>query len=1166
MARICFAFPFLLVLISGLLGAQDGRAVLLGRIADSSGAAVPSAIIELLKADTGQAINSKSNNLGNYEVTYLTPGLYTLAIDAPGFKKAIRRDIELRTGDTLRLDIGLEVGQVTESVTVDGETPLLEASSASLGQVTDRQRLVELPLSGGNPMTLLRLAPGINNTGAPNHPSLLGAVGAITSFNVNGTPSGNTQYTIDGAPAMSGTGPAFQPPAEMVAEFKITTSTYDAAAASAPGGNIAVVLKSGANQPHGSLYWFHNDIVLQGMDLFQRQRLYDPSTGPVTHEKIRSVAPQHVINRYGGSANGPVRLPGIYNGRNKTFWAFSFEGFIRPSVERGNWYFTVPTVKQRGGDFSDLLPAGASYQIYDPATIKPAANGRFSRQPFPGNVMPKSRLDPLALKLVDYWPLPNNPAGKDGIQNYFRPLPSNNRVASSTGKFDHLLSERQRLSGRFNYTKGQFISGQTFPNFTTGTVEQRSNRLVGIDDVLTLSPRMVLNLRANFTRYLIPSTPQGGTYELAGAGFDPKFVSTIEPGGRVFPGLQITGESNIGGVSPSLNFTNYSTAGGDLTLIRGNHTLRSGIEFRLYRENNYTFNQTTPDIAFGAAWTQGPLDNSGAAPIGPGLASYLLGLPTGGTMRVNSSYAMQSNYTGLFFQDDWKLSRRATLNVGLRYEYYGTLTERYDRSVAGFDFSAANPIDASARAAYAMAPAAQIPVGAFRAIGGVTFAGVNGEPRGLWDPSLHNFAPRIGVAFQPERRTSIRTGYGIYFFSNGADRANLIQTGFSRTTSLTASENNGQSFIASLANPFPNGPLPPQGASGGLTTNVGNAVSFFNRNLPNGYVQRWSFGIQRELPGHVLLDTSYVGNRGTHLGVTRQFDSVPAQYLSTSPVRDTKVINLLTTKIANPFYPQLVGTGLAAQTLNLSQMLRPYPQFTGISSTDPDGYTWYHSLQVRTERRFTQGLTAQVGYTWSKWMGATSFLNETNPMPEKVIQGGDRPQRLTMSFIAQLPFGSGRRFWPRAPRPINAIIGGWQVQGLYEGQSGPAIGFGDILFIGDIHKLVLPVGERSPSRWFNAAAGFEKDPAKALANNIRTFPSRLTGLRSPGLNIANLSATKYFQITEKLKLQFRNEWLNAMNHTALAAPNTTPTSSLFGTITSSPGFPRQIYFGLKLLF
>lgn len=1145
---------------------QDGRGAILGRVSDSSGGAVPGAGIEIVNRATGVRLATRTNEQGNYEVPFLLPGAYQLSAEAKGFKKAVQDQIEIRVGDRVKLDLTLQVGELAETVTVVAETPLVESATASLGQVTDRRRILELPLSGGNAMTLVRLAPGITNTGVPNHPSLMRAVGAVAGFTVDGTPAGNTQYNVDGAPAMSGTGPAFMPPAEMVEEFKSNTAAYDASIGNSPGASLSVILKSGTNELHGSLYWFHNDIVLQGLDTFQRQQLFNPATGPVTHEKERTVAPQHVINRYGGAAYGPLVIPGLYSGKNRTFWAYGFEGYKRPSVERGNWFFTVPTLKQRQGDFSDLQRLGATYQIYDPATTVVAPNGRFSRQPFAGNIIPAARLDAVARKLLSNWPEPNLAGGADGSLNYFRPSRSYNEMWSHTGRLDHAVNDRQRLSGRFNYNGAPFTAGQVFDNNATGNVENRENFFVGMDDVITLSPNTILSLRANFTRYKILVTPLAEDFDLAAAGFSQNLVNSIDPLARFMPGIGITGHTGVGGVAPTSTYTNYTTLSGEWLAIRGNHSLRAGAELRINGENNYRFTQTTPDITFGPTWTVGPLDNSPAAPIGLGLASYMLGLPTGGARTINASYAMQSKYTALFVQDDWRLSRKLILNMGLRYEYFGPVTERYNRTVRGFDFAAVSPIDAAAAAAYARNPIPEIPAGAFRTYGGLVFAGVGGQPRGLWENAYRNFAPRVGLAWQLTPETSVRAGYGLFFFPRGADRVGVTQTGFSRTTALVASEDNGRSYIASLADPFPRGALQPLGASEGLSTNLGNSVSFFSPNLKFGYAQRWSLSVQRQLPGRVVVDTAYVGNRSTRLSVNRDLNPTPARYLSKSPERDQAAIDYLSFRTVNPYYPLLPGTGMAGQNSTRAQLLRPFPAFTGVTGPEPVGYSWYHSLQVRAERRFSGGVTAQAAYTWSKWMDATSFLNSADERPEKVIAAADRPQRLTFSGVWEVPLGQGKLIAGRSPGWLTAIIGGWQFQGLYEAQSGPAIGFGNIIFRGDLHQLVLPIGDRTLARWFNTAAGFERDPAKQLASNVRAFPTRLTGLRAKGMNIWNISGIKNFRITERFRLQFRTEWLNALNHTHLAAPNTTVTSPQFGQVTSAPGYPRQIYFALKLMF
>jgi hypothetical protein len=338
-------------------------------------------------------------------------------------------------------------------------------------------------------------------------------------------------------------------------------------------------------------------------------------------------------------------------------------------------------------------------------------------------------------------------------------------------------------------------------------------------------------------------------------------------------------------------------------------------------------------------------------------------------------------------------------------------------------------------------------------------------------------------------------------------------------------------------------------------------------------MQRWQFGVQRELVANTLVEVSYVGNRGTRLQVTRDLNPIPAQYLSTSPFRDQAVIDFLSASVPNPFYPLLPRTGLAAASISRSQLLRPYPQYapsgqqniTGINSAQNIGYTWYHSLQIRGEKRFSRGLNASLSYTWSKTMEAFSYLNPTDPKLEEVISSQDRTHRLAVIAMYELPFGRGKLVHP-GNRFVSALVGGWQVQGIYTAQSGAALGFGNAIFLGNLNDIPLPKNQRNVGRWFNIDAGFERNTARQLESNIRTFPSRFSGVRADGPNNWDLSLIKNTRIREGTQVQFRAEAINALNHPQFTAPNTTPTSTAFGRVTGEFAWPRVIQFGLKLLF
>jgi hypothetical protein len=529
--------------------------------------------------------------------------------------------------------------------------------------------------------------------------------------------------------------------------------------------------------------------------------------------------------------------------------------------------------------------------------------------------------------------------------------------------------------------------------------------------------------------------------------------------------------------------------------------------------------------------------------MGQGLASFLLGLPTDGSMDVNPSLAQQYQVSGWYLQDNWKVSPRLTLNVGLRWEYEVPLTERYNRSVRGFDPNALLPISAAVVAKYAKSPVPQIPAASFQVHGGVTFAGVEGEPRTLWQSDAHNFAPRVGLAWLLNRKTVLRAGYGLFY---DVARQNAIQTGFSSTTSLVASTNNGQTYTASLANPFPGGFTMPSGSSLGVMTNAGQSITVFPDRLLNPYVEHWEATLQRTLGNQAVIEIGYAGSRAVHLRVARQLDAVPAQYLATSITRDNVRYASLTTNVTNPFYPLLPSTNLSGTTVQLLQLLRPYPQFTSVMSANNDGYSWYHALQTRVQKRLNRAWMVMASYTFSKFMEATSYLNDCDPVPYRNISNSDRPHRAVVSFIYQPHFARG-----------------WQVQGIYQWQSGAPINFGNVAYYGG--PVALPADQRTVSHWFNTAV-FERSSAWQPVDNVRTFPLRFGNLRMSALNMLDLGISKNIRVRERYTLQIRADAFNAENHTIFGAPNASPTSTDFGAITSTSQLPRVIEFSLRVQF
>jgi len=1150
--RLCLQRALVLaLLLSAFLSAQDSRGRIVGRVVDPDGAVVPNAQIVVTNIATGVSARTTANEAGIFALPYLLPGTYRLTAELEGFKKFVRDNIQVRIDDSVDVTVQLEIGSVAESVEVKSETPLLATAESSLGQVIDERRVMELPLFAGNALDLVHLAPGVAN-GTNLRLRKAPFNNAPSQFSTVGGGNYNNEFTIDGVSNTysDGTSPrvAFSPPQTAVTEFKVQTTTYDASLGNTIGSVVNVSTKSGTNNLHGEAHHWLRNSAFDTPNIFQNR----------AGQKL----PVYQDNRFGASAGAPVYLPKLYNGKNRTFWFYAWEMnlFGDPQSHTA----TVPTAKMRQGDLSELLALGPSYQVYDPFTTTPAENGRFSRQPFPGNIIPASRLDPVAMKMMSLWPSPNAPGNREFRNNYFNTNKALETYWVHLARFDHAFSDNHRMFVRVHRDFWEEDKNRTFSNDVNGIILNRINRGIALDDVIVVSPSFLVNLRYGITQQEFPERRVSQGVDLASFGFSPQLVNSIPRNLAVIPNTTVgsftalSGWESGDGTTASLVHNAVAT----VTWLRGKHNVRFGMDTRVYREfrNRYP-TAIAPQLTFNSTYTRGPLDSSPAPQLGGELASFLLGIPAG-SMTVVDSTAEQSILYGFYVHDDFKVSSKLTLNIGLRYELDTPMTERFNRAVTHFAFDQSNPIEAAAREAYARNPIPEISPDQFRVLGGLTFAGVNGNPREYWKGERNNFMPRFGFAYQLRPKTVIRGGYGIFYNTIGILQSNTITSGFSQTTPIQASLDNGLTYIATTANPFPNGLVQPLKAAGGLRTFLGQEISFWDTHRKNPYAQRFSLGFQQELPMLFVTEISYVGNRGTRLNVRRNINAIPNQYLSTSPVRDQAWINYLNQQFPNPFrgLDPIYGANITR-----AQLLRPYPHFGNIFTNEPIGYSWYHSLQARFERRMNRGFTFQLSYTWSKAMEAIEFLNEGDPRPSEVISSFDRTHRIVASGIWEIPFGRGRRFGANLSRPIDFILGGWQLNGVMQRQSGQPLGFGNAIFNGNLHDIVLPDDQRSVDRWFNTEAGFNRNSAEQLASNLRQFPLRFSGIRGPNQDRWDLSLIKNFRVTEQVTMKFRAECFNAWNHPNLANPNTTPTNANFGVITGQDA-PRSWQFALMLTF
>ncbi len=1162
-------YLFALVLLSlapRALHAQDTHATINGRVTDASGAIVPNATVRVQNTGTGTVVSAKTNGSGIYNVPFLTPGVYVVTAEMQGFKKSERPDIELRVNDAVDVDFHMEIGSFTESVTVSAAPPVLDTESASQGAVVDTRRIQDLPLQAGNPAELALFTPGVvNSTNLRARKTSFNS--ASSQFVTDGNQLYSNEFTIDGVPdtfASNGTPlVAFQPPQFAVSEFRVQTAGYDAAVGHATGSVINLVTNSGTNTFHGEAHDFFSNSYLDAPTFFQ--------------ERAGLRKPEYQDNRYGASIGGPVLIPHVYKGTNKTFFFYAWEAnkWGKPVTTVG----TVPTDAEKGGDFSALLQLGPQYQIYDPLTTVALPNGRYQRTAFQGNIIPKGRIDTLAKNILAFYAEPNTTGTTAGQNNYTQAIKDIFDYYVHFVRLDHAFSDRNRMFARFDYDHYLETDPGLYYNQSGGINLTRINRGAALDDVIVLSPTNVLDIRYGATQEEAPERRVSEGINLGSLGFSPTLTALLNPTTATFPNIYINTKPNDGNGCPGActgtysGFGNFNSGDGTITgyihqvaanlnSTRGSHDIHVGGEFRLYRSfgNNAPFD-VSPGYQFLPTYTNGPFDNSTVAPIGQELAALELGIPSSGKMTRSASYATQDVYSAAFIQDNWKVNHRFTLNFGLRIEHESPVSERFNRAVRGFDTTTPNPIAAQAATSYGKNPIPQIPLSQFQVRGGLQFA--TASTHLLWDQPYLTYLPRFGFEYSLDPATVLRGGFGIFYDTIGINRTPVNQAGFTSTTQIVPTIDNGVHFIASLENPFPNGLQPPVGSAGGLTTNLGQALSFYPTSRRQPYAQRASLGLQHTFADRVMIDIAYVGNKAIHLPASNNINATPQQYLSTSPVRDTNVINALSKQVANPFY------GLSPtypSTIAVADLLRPYPEFGDITENDNNGYSWYHSLQTRAEKRFSHGYTLNAAYTWSRYSDATAYLNAGDTSLNRSISQYDRPQRLVVSGIFELPFGRGKAHLNHINTALDTAFGGWQVNTSFEQQSGPPLSFGDVIYNGgSFNNIALSSGTRSVDQWFNTSL-FERSSSKQRQYDIRTFPRYISSVRAPNQTQWNASAFKTVALEHALSMQFRIECYDIVSHANLDAPNTTVTGSSFGIISSQGSPSRQFQAALRLFF
>jgi hypothetical protein len=1166
-----FAALAIVLAVAATAAGQEFRGAITGRVNDKSGGVLPGVTVTATNVATNVSSTTVTTGEGLFTIPYLTPGTYTVAAELSGFKKSVREGLEVRIGDRLVVDLSLEVGQLEETVLVTAQSPLLEMGSASAGQVIDEKRISMLPLSDGNPFVLSRLVPGVAFTGDLKFSRPFDNAGT-SGINADGASGGN-EFTLDGSPNMtSGRRVAFVPPAGAVQQFKVGTATFDAGDGHTAGAVVNVTLKSGTNSLKGEGYYYLRRDELSATDFFVN--------------KTGAAKPDLKYNRPGGYLGGPLRS-------NRTFFfeavEWLYDTFPEPLPQ------TVPTQAMRNGDLSALLAQGTI--IYDPATAT-QVGARVVRQPFPGNIIPANRINPIAAAVLKFYPLPNQAADNQGRNNFFYVNPRDDTFYSTSTRIDHRLTDKQQLFVRYTRNDRResrnAIYGEVNGIIPNGNFLFRTNDGVTYDHVYTMTSSTLLDVRAGWQRFKEPNVRQHeGIFDPATLGFSAA-VARLFGGAKYFPHFDFDQFSDIGeNLSSVTNHTIYSFQP-TLTRIFGNHSLRAGYDFRQYRELGTNPGAQAGEYVFrnASAFTRQQDNSTGT--FGQDLATFMLGFPTSGTIDINAARLNITPYHGMFVQDDWKISDRLTLNLGLRYEYEGATRDSENRNVRGFDPTAAISIEAAVKAAYAANPIPQVAPSAFSVRGGLQFAS-DANP-GFWNADKNNVQPRLGFAYKLSEMTVVRGGLGVYtvpFIISGN-----FQPGFSQTTTIVPSNDLGLTFNATLANPFPSGVVAPAGATRGADTFLGQDLNnasgtrFVPLDFTNAQNTRYLISVQRELPNQWLVEGGYTGSHGWNLTTGGggqageiEMNALPPQYLSTSRVRDQANIDFLAALVPNPFRGLLPGTAFNAATVARSQLLRPYPQFGNVRTFDDNGTSSYNSAQFKVEKRFTRGYTLLAAYTWSRFREQVFQLNPYDTTYENRPAASDVPHRVTISGILELPFGHGRTFAPNTNRFTDAFIGGWSVQAIGQLQSGQPIDLSgrNVYFSGDPASLKAdysgdsnnPVFDISGFYFHDAAVQTNgvDDPVKQradtrirLANNVRYFPSKTDGLRSPKLNLWDISIIKQVRLSDRVRGQFHIEFLNAFNRAVYANPNTDPTNADFGKVTSQTNLPRDIQLAMKVVF
>jgi hypothetical protein len=1207
-----------LLLAVGTVQAQDSRARITGKVTDPSGSPIPGAEISVTSVATGVVSNAKSNDAGIYLVGFLQPGEYEVKISAQGFKILERTGVKLQTGQVAEIDAPLAIGVVGEKIEVSAEPALLDTATGGRTHVFDEKLLAEAAIPARNPMLVANQLPGVTYRGAGIFYQPF-ANGAIAGISINGGQQGNNELLLDGAPnnssARQANNIALIPPGEAVQEVAVSTNLYDASLGKTTGGVVNIVLKGGSKDFHATGWGFLRRGAWNA-NRFQNNANNSPK-------------PPQQVDHYGFVVSGPIFVPGLLTDKSskKLFGLFSFEDFNELSP--APFTLSYPATEMRNGDFSRLANgAGQRITVHDPFSIATGADGIERRAPFANNIIPANRIQPFAQRVLNFYPQPNvaTPPGVTYSQrNYAQPNFSYPLLYRSyMGRVDTVLSERSRINIRYVYSdhdQNRQDNGINGPGQRGFAPYVRTNHAGLVDWVHTINPATVLNLRGNVSRYVEGSdSPANLNFDSSSLGLSSRTLGQLAVP-NFFGTYNFGPYAGLGPDAASV-LTDYTTTyslQGTLSKVTGRHQMKAGMDARDIRQGRRDLGLPF-FIDSGTSFTQAAFGNAAASiNSGDNIASFLLGAPN--TIRADFQIRpfIQQWYVAPFFQDDWQVNRRLTLNLGLRWDLNTTPRERYDRQLLDFDPTAKSPLT--------LPPDRQAQFPGLNVRGDYRYAGVNGNRQRVANNYLGTFQPRVGVAYQVTDRWVLRGGYGL-FYANWPTQEFLDgnSPGFSTTTVANISPDGGRTPFADLyANPFPQGVVPGNNNPSPAFF-LGRGSSFFNPDAKLPRVHQFSAGLQYKLSSGSMIDVSYVGNR-----TTNQTVQVPTNIPSYDLYRNCDplaggVPSFCLANEANPFQgnPAFVGTtGLGVNAVtNRYEANRPFRQYSSdmVRNASNLGKVWYDAAQISYRARLRQGLVFDANYTFSKNLQLgdnnvfLAFQNAYTRELLKTVTAQDRTHAFKLSGHYELPFGRGKRFLSGRSGFVSRLVGGWDVNALTNIFSGepanlpqnavllkdPRIGnsvdtkqYRVRGWNGCVAQL-LPGGGWTP---LGGATGFPVARNGCSPTDLGDYawgiipfagdgrylmnvnPIRSSQLRMPYASTTDLSLNKTTQITEKLRFQLRIEAFNAFNRYNLFTLryNNNPSDPNFGTYfpgdnssTFSPqsrdSLPRNIQLGMKLMW